>query len=141
MAITKAHPAPQTPSAHRIVVDVGRQTLRVMDGASMTAEFPVSTSRFGLGCEEGSFRTPTGRFVVRAKIGQGAPAWTVFRARESTGELAVPGGEASVPMSADAMQSLLDAGGLTGDELVWREGWADWVSIRLVFPEHLPAGG
>ena len=60
---------------------------------------------------------------------------------ELTWSLAVPGGEASVPMSADALQSLLDAGGLTGDELVWREGWADWVSIRLVFPEHLPAGG
>jgi hypothetical protein len=58
---------------------------------------------------------------------------------EATWSLAVPGGEASAPMSADAMQSLLDAGGLTGDELVWREGWADWVSIRLVFPEYLSA--
>ena len=93
MAITKAHPARQTPSAHRIVVDVASQTLRVMDGVSVAAEFPVSTSRFGLGCEEGSFRTPTGRFVVRAKIGQGAPAWTIFRARENTGEMAAPGGE------------------------------------------------
>ena len=93
MAITKAHPARQTPAARRIVVDVASQTLRVMDGASVAAEFPVSTSRFGLGCEEGSFRTPTGRFVVRAKIGQGAPAWTIFRARESTGEMAAPGGE------------------------------------------------
>jgi len=60
---------------------------------------------------------------------------------ELTWSLAVPGGEASAPMSAEALQSLLNAGGLTGDELVWREGWADWVSIRLVFPEHLPAGG
>ena len=60
---------------------------------------------------------------------------------ELTWSLAVPGGEASAPMSADAIQSLLDAGGLTGDELVWREGWADWVSIRLVFPESLPAAG
>ena len=75
------------------MVDVASQTLRVMDGVSVAAEFPVSTSRFGLGCEEGSFRTPTGRFVVRAKIGQGAPAWTIFRARENTGEMAAPGGE------------------------------------------------
>ena len=110
MAITKAHPAPQTPSAHRIVVDVGRQTLRVMDGASMTAEFPVSTSRFGLGCEEGSFRTPTGRFVVRAKIGQGAPAWTVFRARESTGELAGPGGEEDLVLTRILTLDGLDPG-------------------------------
>jgi hypothetical protein len=60
---------------------------------------------------------------------------------ELTWSVAVPGGEASAPMSAEAMQSVLDAGGLTGAELVWREGWADWVSIRLVFPECLPAGG
>lgn len=80
--------------SHRraIVVDVAAQALRVMDGPVMTAEFPVSTSRFGLGCEEGSYRTPTGRFVIRDKIGDGAPAWTVFRSRQSMGETAAPGG-------------------------------------------------
>ncbi|MFM8953387.1 MAG: DUF4339 domain-containing protein [Planctomycetaceae bacterium] len=55
--------------------------------------------------------------------------------------MAVPGGEASAPMSATALQSLLEAGGLTGAELVWREGWSDWVSIRLVFPECLFTNG
>ena len=55
---------------------------------------------------------------------------------EATWSVAVPGGEASAAMSADAMQSLLGGGGLTGGELVWREGWADWVSVRLVFPEY-----
>ena len=108
MAITKAHPARQTPSAHRIVVDVASQTLRVMDGVSVAAEFPVSTSRFGLGCEEGSFRTPTGRFVVRAKIGQGAPAWTIFRARENTGEMAAPGGEEDLVLTRILTLDVLD---------------------------------
>lgn len=64
-----------------------------MDGRRIAARFPVSTSRFGLGFEEGSFRTPTGRFVVREKIGAGVPPWTVFRARRDTGEKAAPGGE------------------------------------------------
>ncbi len=91
MAIHKAKSSP--PAARRIVVDVAAQALRVMDGTAAVAEFPVSTSRFGLGFEEGSFRTPTGQFVVRDKIGDGAPAWTVFRAREDTGETAPPGGE------------------------------------------------
>lgn len=58
-----------------------------------------------------------------------------------TWSVAVPGGDASAPMSAAAMQAMLDSGGLTGAELVWREGWPDWVSIRLVFPECLPPGG
>ena len=79
--------------ARRLVVDVAAQTLRVMEGNQVAAEFPVSTSRFGLGGEEGSFRTPTGRFVIREKIGEGAPAWTIFRARRDTGETARPGGE------------------------------------------------
>jgi len=92
MAIKKAKSRP--PRAPReIIVDVAAQTLRVMDGSALAAEFPVSTSRFGLGFEEGSFRTPTGHFVVRDKIGAGATAWTVFRARENTGEVAAPGGE------------------------------------------------
>lgn len=92
MATTKADPS--LPAATReVVVDVSSQTLRVMDGDRIAAEFPVSTSRFGLGSEEGSLRTPTGRFVVRDKIGDGAPPWTVFRSRESTGQIALPGGE------------------------------------------------
>jgi lipoprotein-anchoring transpeptidase ErfK/SrfK len=92
MAIKKAKPsAPRAP--REIVVDVAAQTLRVMDGPFVAAEFPVSTSRFGLGFEEGSFCTPTGRFVVREKIGDDVPPWTVFRARIDTGETAAPGGE------------------------------------------------
>ena len=92
MAIKKAKQ--HTPRRTReIVVDVAAQTLSVMDGHSVAAAFPVSTSRFGLGFEEGSFRTPTGRFVVREKIGDGAPPWTVFRARENTGQTTAPGGE------------------------------------------------
>lgn len=56
-----------------------------------------------------------------------------------TWRVALPGGQPSEPMSAAAMQQWLDAGDVTGHELVWREGWADWVTIRLVFPERMPA--
>jgi lipoprotein-anchoring transpeptidase ErfK/SrfK len=75
------------------VVDVASQTVRVLEGRRLLAEFPVSTSKFGLGCEEGSYRTPTGRFVVHRKIGAGAPPWTIFRSRENTGQIARPGGD------------------------------------------------
>ena len=43
--------------------------------------YPVSTSRFGIGTEEGSFKTPTGNFRVAQKIGHGLPNSTVFRGR------------------------------------------------------------
>lgn len=78
----------------KVVVDVETQKLRVLEADFVVAEFPVSTSRFGLGFEEGSFQTPTGHFVIHEKIGDGAPAWTIFRARQNTGETAVPEGEA-----------------------------------------------
>lgn len=58
-----------------------------------------------------------------------------------TWSVAVPGGEASPPLSAEALQQWLDSGAATGDELVWRADWTGWVSIRLVFPDHLPAAG
>lgn len=93
MAITKAPPHTPPAAGRRIEVDVDAQSLRVLEGNIPIAEFPVSTSRFGLGFEEGSFRTPTGRFVVRDKIGHGAAPWTIFRARVDTGERAAPGGD------------------------------------------------
>lgn len=52
--------------------------------------------------------------------------------------VALPGGDPSEPLSADMLQEWLDAGDATGEELVWRQDWPDWVPIRLVFPEHLP---
>ena len=75
------------------MVDVASQTLRVMEGRKVAAEFPVSTSKFGLGFEEGSFKTPTGKFRIARKIGGRATPWTIFRARQSTGLLAKPGGK------------------------------------------------
>ncbi len=80
-------------SARSVVVDVAKQSLRVMEGRKTVAEFPVSTSKFGLGFEEGSYKTPTGRFRIARKIGRRAPLWTIFRARQDTGCLAAPGGD------------------------------------------------
>ena len=80
-------------SARSVVVDVAKQSLRVLEGRKTVAEFPVSTSKFGLGFEEGSYKTPTGRFRIARKIGRRAPLWTIFRARQDTGRLAAPGGD------------------------------------------------
>ena len=51
--------------------------------------------------------------------------------------IAVPGGTASEPMRAEALQAWLESGLPTGDELVWRADWAEWRPIRGVFPESL----
>jgi L,D-transpeptidase YbiS len=81
------------PERQLLIVDVGRQTADLLEDGSVTASWSVSTSKFGLGTGEGSFRTPTGRFRIAEKIGEGAPAWGVFKSRVPTGAVAGPGGE------------------------------------------------
>ncbi len=46
---------------------------------------PVSTGAAGVGSEEGSGRTPLGRFRICSKHGENAPLNTVFRARIPVG--------------------------------------------------------
>lgn len=70
-----------------------------MDGRKVAAEFPVSTSKFGLGSKEGSYKTPTGRFRIARKIGGTAPLWTIFRARKNTGRRAKQGGKEDLVLS------------------------------------------
>ena len=64
-----------------IRISVRKQELILRSGGKKLATYRVSTSRFGLGSEEGSFKTPTGKFRVAEKIGDGAPLGTVFKSR------------------------------------------------------------
>lgn len=81
------------PESQLLTVSVTRQAADLLEHGIVTASWDVSTSRFGLGTEEGSFRTPTGRFRICEKIGDGAPAWSIFKSRTATGGMATPGGE------------------------------------------------
>ena len=65
----------------KIDISVSKQRLTLKLGRKKVGEYPVSTSRFGLGTEEGSLRTPTGRFRIAEKIGDGLPQGTVFKSR------------------------------------------------------------
>lgn len=71
--------------AVKLMVSMDRQTLEVIEGGRVAACFPVSTSARGPGCEEGSFRTPTGRFRIVEAIGAGMPSGTIFKARVPVG--------------------------------------------------------
>jgi lipoprotein-anchoring transpeptidase ErfK/SrfK len=64
-----------------IHVSIRDQELTVVEHDKPIRTYPVSTSRFGVGTEEGSFKTPTGRFRVAAKIGSDMPRGTVFVGR------------------------------------------------------------
>lgn len=71
----------------RIAIDLPTQTLAVYDNAgALLRRYPVSTATNGPGERNGSFCTPRGRHVIRAKIGSGQPENTVFVRRRPTGE-------------------------------------------------------
>jgi lipoprotein-anchoring transpeptidase ErfK/SrfK len=74
-----------------IEISIPGQTLRLLsDEGREISTYSVSTSRHGAGEQEGSFRTPRGEHIVRAKIGAGQPLNTVFRGRRPTGEIWTP---------------------------------------------------
>lgn len=60
-------------------------------------QYPISSARNGVGQTKGSYCTPLGRHIVRAKIGAGQPENTVFVARRPTGERYTPELSAQFP--------------------------------------------
>ena len=67
---------------HKIVIDSRTQSLSLFRGTELVFEAPISTSRFGLGFENGSRKTPTGTFCIHQKIGDQMPVGTVFKGRK-----------------------------------------------------------
>ena len=65
----------------KIYISARTQELSFKSGRKKLAAYPISTSGFGLGSAEGSFKTPTGRFRISEKIGVGMPVGTVFKSR------------------------------------------------------------
>ena len=91
--MTGNNAAPQHQVNCELRVDVATQTVQLLRDGETVKSWPVSTSRFGLGFEPGSFKTPTGRFSVAEKSGAGAPLGAECKSRQPTGRLAEPGGE------------------------------------------------
>lgn len=74
-----------------IRIHVATQTLELFDAnGKLLRRFQISTSKNGTGERNGSFCTPRGRHVVRAKIGGAMPDNTVFTKRRPTGETYSP---------------------------------------------------
>ena len=82
----------------KIEVDASKQTLVLLGNEGKPLRrYAVSTSKNGLGERNGSFCTPRGRHIVRAKIGAGQLENTVFVRRRPTGERWTPQLHASHP--------------------------------------------
>ncbi len=60
--------------------------LGLWDGRRLLRQWPCSTSKFGIGHEPGSNRTPLGAFRIAEKHGEGLPEHTIFKSRKPVGE-------------------------------------------------------
>ncbi|MDO8261969.1 MAG: L,D-transpeptidase [Gallionella sp.] len=75
----------------KINVYIAAQQLELLDDAGkLLRRYAVSTAANGAGEISGSFCTPRGRHIIRAKIGAGQPENTVFVSRRPTGEIYTP---------------------------------------------------
>lgn len=79
-----------TDKRHLVEVSVAQQRMAVYRDGQRIREYPISTSKFGLGDQPGSNRTPIGAFRIAKKFGDGAVPGTVFKDRRPTGEVVAP---------------------------------------------------
>ena len=70
-----------------ILVNVKKQLLHTSINGTIEDEFHIATAKNGVGEKFGSECTPRGKHIIRAKIGSGAIANSVFVGRRLTGEV------------------------------------------------------
>ena len=80
-----------------IHISIPGQTLELSENGRVLKCYRISTAKNGAGEKNGSFCTPRGRHIIRAKIGGGAPENAVFVKRRPTGEIFSPELDASFP--------------------------------------------
>ncbi len=80
---------PDFTTRHLLVVDISAQTLSWFENGKLRRQYPVSTSKYGIGSEAGSNKTPLGMHYIRRKIGANAISGAIFRGRVDTGRTAV----------------------------------------------------
>jgi len=75
----------------RIEIKIDLQCLDIIDNNQLKIKsYQISSAKNGVGQDRGSFCTPLGKHVIRAKIGGGQPVNTVFIRRRPTGEIYSP---------------------------------------------------
>jgi len=89
------HPNHEIPNENLIsqskaIISILHQKMYVFFGDKHFREYPISTSKYGVGDEFGSYKTPTGLFRVHSKIGGGLTLGAVLKSRQPTREVVAP---------------------------------------------------
>jgi Uncharacterized protein conserved in bacteria len=81
---SSAHAAPLSAD---MIVSVPDQELALVDRGKLITRYSISTSKFGTGDSNASYRTPLGTLFVSAKIGDRLPPGAVIKNQTPTGEI------------------------------------------------------
>lgn len=73
-----------------LTVNIASQEMVLHEKNGKCRTYSISTASKGTGQQEGSWQTPLGLHVIRAKIGGGLPVNSVFVSRRFTGEVYSP---------------------------------------------------
>jgi hypothetical protein len=71
-----------------LLIKLDQQKLYLIDNNAIRAEYPISSSRYGTGGEDGSLCTPLGVHRIAEKIGASCAPGEIIKARVPTGETA-----------------------------------------------------
>ena len=67
-----------------IEVDISEQRLYLIENSLIKASYPISTSKYGEGSIENSYKTPLGKHSIKEMIGEEAEINTIFTSRINT---------------------------------------------------------
>jgi lipoprotein-anchoring transpeptidase ErfK/SrfK len=79
---------PRLESMDGVVISISRQRLLLLEQGIPARSYIISSSRYGAGSEEGSYKTPVGQHRIKKKIGDDAEPGTIFKSRENTQQVA-----------------------------------------------------
>ena len=75
----------QTGEIYNLEISIRNQQMRLYFDVNEYKEYQISSSRFGIGYEGDSYKTPIGNFEIKRMIGAGEPLGTVFKGRSVCG--------------------------------------------------------
>lgn len=73
-----------------IIVSIEKQKLFLVRKEEIVKQFDVSTSKYGVGFENGSLKTPLGLHTIKKKIGDDVPLNGIFKYRNYRGDISIP---------------------------------------------------
>ena len=76
------------PANKVILIKLDQQKLYLLEQGLVFAEYPISSSKHGIGCQQDSDQTPIGVHRIAEKIGDNCHPGEILKARVATGKIA-----------------------------------------------------